>query len=86
MAADKVERAGVGFAISRQGGPAVVEVRLHHDTIAALKGVRIEFELLNGITLDRANKFLDVLNENVIGLRVTTADGSTGDKKQAASG
>jgi hypothetical protein len=83
MATDKIERAGVGFGIGRQGGPIVVEVRLHHDTISALKGVRIDFELLNGITLEQAKKILDVLNENVIGVRVTTASDV---KTEAASG
>jgi hypothetical protein len=86
MAAEKVERAGVGFGIGRQGGPVVIEVRLHHDTIAALKGVRIDFELLNGTTPAQAQKILDVLSESVIGLRATTADAKTDDKKQAASG
>jgi hypothetical protein len=82
MAAEKVERAGIGFEIGRQGGPVVIEVRLHHDTISALKGVQVAFELLNGTTLDQARRTLDVLKENLIGLRVTTpAD----DKAQAAS-
>ena len=73
MAADKIERAGVGFGIGRQGGPIVIEVRLHHDTISILKGARVDFELLNGITLEQAKKILDVLSENVVGIRATTA-------------
>jgi len=81
MAAEKIERSGVGFGIGRQGGPIVIEVRLHHDTIAALKGVRIDFELLNGITLAQATRVLDVLKENVIGVRVATDV-----KSEAASG
>ena len=31
------------------------------------------FELLNGITAEQAKKILDVLNENVIGVLVTTS-------------
>jgi hypothetical protein len=73
MATTKVERAGVGFGISRQGGSMVLEVRTHHDTISALRGVRLDFELLNGITPERASKILDVLNENVIGVLVATS-------------
>jgi hypothetical protein len=85
--AEKTERAGVGFAISRQAGPSVVEVRLHHDTISSLRGIRVAFELLNGTTPAQAKRFLDVLNENVIGVRVTTAsDVSTDHKTEAASG
>jgi hypothetical protein len=71
MATTNVERAGVGFGIGSQGGSAVLEVRPHHDTISALRGLRLDFELLNGITPEQAKKILDVLNENVIGVVVT---------------
>lgn len=77
MATTKVERSGVCFGIGRQGGSIVVGVRPHHDTISAFRGVQVGFELLNGITPDRAKKILDVLNENVIGVLVTTASGDT---------
>jgi hypothetical protein len=87
MATTKIERAGVGFGIGRQGGPIVIEARLHHDTISALRGVQIGFELLNGVTLEQARKILGVLNENVVGVVVTTAlDVKTDVKTEAASG
>ncbi len=37
MTTTKIEKAGISFAISRQGGPIVIEVRPHHDTISALR-------------------------------------------------
>ena len=83
MATTKIERAGVGFGIGRQSGPIVIEARLHHDTISALRGVQVDFELLNGITLEQAGKILGVLNENVVGVVVTTA---LDVKTEAASG
>jgi len=83
MAATKVERAGIGFGIGRQGGSSVVEIRLHHDTISALRGAQVSFELLNGTTPQQAKKILDVLSENVIGLVVTTASDG---KAEAAAG
>ena len=83
MAPTKIERAGVGFGIGRQGGPIVIETRLHHDTISALRGVQVDFELLNGITLEQAGKILGVLNENVVSVVVTTA---LDVKTEAASG
>ena len=91
MATTKGEKAGVGFGISQQGGPIVIEVRPHHDTISALKGVQLGFELLNGITREQAKKILDVLNENVVGVRITSAsevdpDAKTDNKRQGASG
>jgi hypothetical protein len=61
----------------------VLEVHPHHDVIPALRGVKVGFELLNGITAEQAEKILTVLNENVIGLLVTT---TSDDKAEAASG
>ncbi len=83
MATTKVEKAGVGFGIGRQSGSIILEVRPHHDTISALKGVQVGFELLNGITLEQAKKIADVLNENVIGVLATIA---SDEKAEAASG
>ena len=82
MAANKVEKSGVSFGIGKQGGPVTVEVRLNHDTISALRGIHVSFELLNGITPAQAKKLADALNENVIGLLVTAA---SDDKAEAAA-
>jgi hypothetical protein len=82
MTANKVEKAGVSFGIRSQGGPISVEVHPNHDTISALRGVQVSFELLNGITLAQAKKLLDVLNENVIGLLVIP---ESDDKTKAAA-
>jgi hypothetical protein len=83
MATTKIEKAGVCFGIGQRPGPIVLEVRPHHDTISALRGVQVGFELLNGINLEQAKKILDTLNENVIGVSVTTA---SDDKTEAAAG
>ena len=64
----------------------MVEVRPHHDTISALRGVQVGFELLNGITLEQAKRIVDVLNENVIGVYVTSAsDEKPDDQSKAAA-
>jgi hypothetical protein len=76
------EKSGVAFNINRSGGPIVIELCLHHETISALKGVHIGFELLNGIGLEQAKRIVEALNENVIGLLVTPKSDS---KKQGAS-
>jgi hypothetical protein len=83
MTTNKIEKASVGFGIGRLGGAIILEVRPHHDTISAFRGAQVGFELLNGITLDQAKKIVDVLNENVIGVLVTT---TSDDKTEAASG
>jgi hypothetical protein len=85
MVSNKIEKAGVSFGVGQRGGAAVtVEVRLNHDTIAALRGVQVSFELLNGITLAQAKKLADLLNENVIGVLATSA--SDDQTKAAAVG
>ena len=83
MTTNKIEKASVVFGIGRLGGAIILEVRPHHDTISTFRGAQVGFELLNGITLDQAKKIVDVLNENVIGVLVTTA---SDDKTEAASG
>jgi len=83
MMTNKIEKAGISFGINRQSGPIVIEVRPHHDTISALRGVQLGFELLNGIGAEQARKILDVLNENVIGVVVTPVSEA---KTEAASG
>jgi hypothetical protein len=86
MSTNKIEKASVSFVTGRQGGGMVIEVRPNHDTISALRGVQVSLELLNGFTQEQAKKILDVLNENVIGLVVTTASETKDDEKtQAAS-
>lgn len=82
MATTKIEKAGVCFGVGRPGGPVTIEVRPNHDTIPALRGVQVSFELLNGITVAQAKKLLDVLNENIVGVVVTT---SAGDQTTAAA-
>ena len=82
MPTTKVERAGVCFGVGRPGGPVTIEVRLNHDTISALRGVQVGFELLNGITLGQAKKLTDVLSENIVGVVVTT---SMAEQAQAAA-
>lgn len=97
MATTKIERAGVCFGLGRAARSTTIEVRPYHDTISALRGVQLSFELLNGITPEQAKKILGFLNENVIGVAVTTAAASdtkgdvptpdnAEDKAEAASG
>jgi hypothetical protein len=83
MSTTKVEKSGVGFSVTPPGGPVAIELRLHHDTILGLKGVQLSFELLNGISPQQAKKIVETLNENVLGLVVSS---KSDDKMQAASG
>jgi len=73
MSAIKLERAGVSFSVGGQSGPVTLEVCTHHDTIAALRGGQVCFELLDGITHEQAQTLVDVLNKIVGGVLVTTS-------------
>lgn len=73
MSTIRLERAGISFGVGPQGGPVAIEVHTHHDTISTLRGIQISFELLNGISLAQAKKLVDMLNENVVGMLVSTA-------------
>jgi len=95
METTKVEKSGVGFGIVQQAGPIVIQVRPHHDTISSFRGVQVGFELLNGIRIEQARKILEILNENIVGVVVTSAsevkaevktDVKPDDKTQGASG
>jgi hypothetical protein len=82
MATSKVEKAGICFRVGAPGGPVTIDVRPNHDTISALRGIQVSFELLNGITPAQAKKLVDVLNENLVGVVVTS---SLGDQAKAAA-
>jgi hypothetical protein len=81
MADSKIQKAGVAFAVAQQGTAPVIEVRPHHDTIAEFRGVKLAFELLNGIRPEQAKKIVEMLNENVVGIMVASKD----EKAQAAA-
>ena len=82
MSTCRPQKAAVGFAIGRQDGQIVLNVKIHHDTIPVLRGVQLGFELLNGITPEQRKRIIDILNENVVGVLVTTP---SDDKTQAAA-
>jgi hypothetical protein len=77
MAESKIQKAGIGFGVAQQAGASVIELRLHHDTIAEFRGVKLAFELLNGIRPEQAKKIVEMLNENVVGIMVASKEGKT---------
>jgi len=72
MAEQKTERSNCRFAVqqSSNGKPLLV-VQLYHDTIPALKGALVGFDLLGGTPVEAAKKFADMLNEHVLDMFVT---------------
>ncbi len=72
MAEQKTERGSCGFAV-QQGtdGKPVLVVKLYQDTIPALKGVVLGFDLLGGTRIETARKCAEMLNEHVLDMFVT---------------
>jgi hypothetical protein len=55
-------------------GKPVVMVQLLHETIPALKGAVVGFDLLGGTRVEQAKKVADLLNEYVLNLFVAVTD------------
>ena len=72
MAEDKTERSNCHFAFraSTDGKPQII-VELYHQTISALNGTVLGFDLLGGTTTEQAKKIVAVLNENFLDVFVT---------------
>lgn len=72
MTEQKTERSNCRFAIQQgtDGKPLLV-VQLYQDTIPALKGALLGFDLLGGTRIEAARKFAEMLNEHVLDLFVT---------------
>ena len=67
-----VERGSCRFkAIQGADGKSVVRVEMFHQTVPALAGMTLEFELLSGTTPDQARKLAESVNDRVIGVLIT---------------
>jgi hypothetical protein len=73
MTDQKTERSNCRFAVqlTSDGKPLLV-MELYQDTIPALKGMSIGFDLLGGTSLDMAKRIAEGLNEHILDLFVTT--------------
>jgi hypothetical protein len=67
----KVERDSCRFkAIQGADGKFVVRMEVFHQTVPLLKDATIDFELLNGTTLDQARKLAESMNDRVTGVLI----------------
>ncbi|MFZ1918814.1 MAG: hypothetical protein WAU58_14665 [Terriglobales bacterium] len=72
MAEQKTERSNCRFTVQQDtDGKPLLVVQLYHDTIPALKGVMLGFDLLGGTQVETAKKFAAMLNEHVLDMFVT---------------
>ncbi len=76
MMEQQSERASCRFnARASQSGEPILRVEVFHP-VPSLAGVRIEFELLRGTTLEQTKKLAESLNERTIGIIVTKGNGA----------
>jgi hypothetical protein len=72
MASLNVERGSCRFkAVQSPDGKCVIRMEMFHQTMPLLSGATVDFELLNGTTLDQARKLAESVNDRVTGIMIT---------------
>jgi hypothetical protein len=67
-----VERGSCRFkAIQGTDGKFVVRMEMFHETVPLLKDATVDFELLNGTTLNQARNLAESMNDRVTGVLIT---------------
>jgi hypothetical protein len=67
-----VERDSCRFkAIQGPDSKCVIRMEMFHQTMPLLAGATVDFELLNGTTLDQAKKVADSMNDRVTGMLIS---------------
>jgi hypothetical protein len=67
-----IERDSCRFkAVQGTDGKFVVRLEMFHKTVSLLADATVDFELLNGTTVDQARKLAESMNDRVTGLLVT---------------
>jgi hypothetical protein len=67
-----VERDSCRFkAIQGTDGKFVVRMEMFHQTAPLLKDATVDFELLNGTTLNQARNLAESMNDRVTGVLIT---------------
>jgi hypothetical protein len=74
MAEKKTERSNCRFTVQWNDGKPLLVVQLFQDTIPALQGASLGFDMLGGTRVEAAKKLAEMLNEHVLNLFVTTGE------------
>jgi hypothetical protein len=71
MSTSNVERGSCRFkAIQGTDSKSVIRMEMFHQTAPLLAGTTVDFELLNGTTLDQARKLAESMNDRVTGILI----------------
>jgi|HubBroStandDraft_2_1064218.scaffolds.fasta_scaffold383506_2 hypothetical protein len=69
----KTERSNCHFEVQQASdGKPVLVLQLYQDSVPALKGTTLGFDLLGGISVEQAKKVAETLNEHVLDLFLIT--------------
>ena len=76
MAEQKTERSSCRFSVQQASdGKPLLVVQLYQDTVPALKGASLGFDLIGGTRLEEAKTLAEALNDRVLDMFVTGAGG-----------
>jgi len=66
-----IERDSCRFkTVQGADGKFVIRMEMFHQTVPQLKDVTVDFELLNGTTVDQARKLAESMNDRITGVLV----------------
>jgi hypothetical protein len=72
MPTSNAERGSCRFkAVQGADSKSIIRMEMFHQTVPLLAGTTIDFELLNGTTLDQARKLAESMNDRVTGILIT---------------
>ena len=72
MSEKTTQRSNCRFVVQQaSAGKPVLAVQLYQDTIPLLKGTSLGFDLLGGMTVGKAQKLAETLNEHILDLCIT---------------
>ena len=67
-----IERDSCRFkAVQGADGKFVIRMEMFHQTVVLLKDATVDFELLNGTTMDQARKLAESINDRVTGVLIS---------------
>jgi hypothetical protein len=58
-------------AMQGTDGKCIIRIEMFHQTVPLLKDATVDFELLNGTTLEQARKLAESVNDRVTGILIT---------------
>jgi hypothetical protein len=71
----RAERSGSRFvAAQSEDGIPSIRLELFHDTVSALKSFIVGFDVLSGTTPAQLKVLLDIMNERIVGIVVTSKE------------